>query len=86
MREFLNTPKSHFFATNHIEWVTAESFLKAVEKLEKGNKKAVGIYRADTFTVYHVPVPETSHYEINRYTPQVEGVVLVGLFTHTPKK
>lgn len=85
MKDFLNTPESHFFAVNMGEWFSDKDFLKVCKRIEAANKKQFVFY-SDHFTVWRVPLPEKAQYNIDKYQPQVEGSVEIGTFSHQPRK
>lgn len=56
----------HFFATSFASWHTSTDLVALIKKFEQ---------EAHPFLVFYVPLPEESNYEIQDFSPQVEGVI-----------
>ena len=61
----------HFFASSIATWMTGEDPEKIIKnmKTERFN-----------FNLFFVPVPLEQDYEIDFYTPQVDGAVFLGSY------
>jgi hypothetical protein len=67
--------KHHFFAASALDWATTtpDRDLQALLKLMDKQR--------NTYTLYLVPIPHDTPYEINFYQPQVEGTMHLETFT-----
>jgi hypothetical protein len=69
-KEALPLPtKGHFFGSNYRYWRTSSSVVDLIEKMKTDKV---------SFMLCYVPLPEEANYEINFYTPQVEGTIYLG--------
>ena len=64
----------HFYAANHLEWIASDNLIEVIEYFtkSKGTKTP--------YTVWLVPGPKNSTYEIKWYAPQVDGSIVLGTF------
>ena len=61
----------HFYASNAGTWRVDNDVVNLIKEM-KTDKLG--------FTLCYVPLPIDSNYEINFYTPQVEGIVYLGYY------
>lgn len=62
----------HYFASNAFEWRTSSNLEELINTFKK---------QKVAFNLFYVPLPESAHYKINFYTPQVEGIILLEQYT-----
>jgi hypothetical protein len=62
----------HFFASSQLTWHTGTDLLKLINTQKKADQPKAGL-RATGFNVYVVPLPESAHYSIDEYKPEVTG-------------
>jgi len=74
------TKQHHFFATTAYAWRTHADLYTALQRLHKSGGMS-GNAKGAAYAVYKVPLPETAHYEIDFYAPQVEGTELIATGT-----
>lgn len=74
--------EQHYYATTAFGFAVAADPMTAMQKVLK---QAKGIFKRGSsgptpkifVTVFHVPLPLESRYEINYYTPQVNGITKI---------
>jgi hypothetical protein len=64
----------HFFASSLAEWIATTNRRELPDLIEYMEKTGYA------YTLWLVPGPWSMNYEIKHYTPQVEGVQLLGHF------
>ena len=66
--------KGHWFVSNAYVWGTAPTMQEALNKVIK----ETGSVDVEIMTnVVYVPVPQSDHYSIEWYLPQVEGCMVI---------
>lgn len=64
----MQEPTYHYFVSSFDIWTTGSDLLEVLTRHKKNSK-------AETATVFWVPLPERAAYEIRNYQPKVDGVV-----------
>lgn len=78
IREVYDDEKpQHFYGSSFCTWKTSADIREVIELFEE---------EGNTYTLWLVPGDEKSNYEIKWYAPQVEGAVVLGHYTPTPKR
>ena len=75
----------HFFASSGLSWHTGTDLLKLIATQKRADRPKKGL-RAGGFNVYVVPLPESAHYSIDEYKPEVEGTYWVFGYNYTNKQ
>lgn len=60
--------KHHYYASSVAEWRTSENIKDLTKIMDKAKFP---------YVLWLVPVPESAHYEIRGYEPQVPGAVAI---------
>ena len=63
--------KFSFYGSNVFEWKTSENLNEVTAWFEK---------QKVAYSLFYLPVPNDSSYNIEFYTPQVEGAVYLGTY------
>ena len=69
----------HYYATSFANWVVGKSLAQVTSRITKADKETMAPER---YTVYFVPLPIKSAYEIDGYAPQVPDTLYIGRFNH----
>lgn len=66
----------HYFASSAANWAVDEDLGKCLSKIRRADKTD-GRVKVPFCWVWRVPVPKSEPYEIDLFTPQVEGAEFV---------
>lgn len=61
----------HFFATSFCEWKADEDIREVIKYMEK---------QKNPYNLWMIPLEEKANYEIEDFTPQVEGRIYLGQY------
>jgi len=69
--------KHHFYVSNVANWRTGMDMITLIDRMK---------FDGYPFSVWYVPVPKDSEYEIKGYAPQVPGAVELAVYKKEGKK
>lgn len=71
------TEQFHFFASSVATWKALPDLRELIKFMDK---------EKFTYSIWYLPIPHGTDYDITYYTPQVEGRVYLGINYPTAKK
>jgi len=72
----------HFFASSCLHWTADDNLEKCLKRQRLVDQCKESSFKATSAVVWKVPVPVKTPYEIDEYTPQIEGVVVIDRVTY----
>ena len=74
MNQHSQEKQHNFYANNFAEWITSDNLHEVIKYFAKQRNSKT------PYTIWLVPGPKTSKYEIQWYAPQVEGAIVLGTY------
>ena len=68
----------HYFVSSWLNWSTDSDLMKCLAKQKRRDRSSSG-YKAGCCEIWLVPLPESAHYRIQDYAPQVDGAVKIAV-------